>query len=130
MLRVSRYIHSLRDPTRGGLATTLNELAEQSKVGIRIEEAEIPVKDEVMGACEMLGFDPLYVANEGKMIAIVAAEDADKILKAMKKHRYGKDAAVIGEVVAGHPGRVVMKTLLGSSRIVDMLVGDLLPRIC
>ena len=130
MLKVSRNIHSLRDPTRGGLATTLNELAEQSKVGIRIEETKIPVKDAVLGACEMLGFDPLYVANEGKMVAIVAAEDARKILKAMKKHRYGKDAAIIGEVVADHPGRVVMKTLLGSSRIVDMLVGDLLPRIC
>ena len=130
MLKASRNIHSLRDPTRGGLATTLNELAEQSKVGIRIEETKIPVKDAVLGACEMLGFDPLYVANEGKMVAIVAAEDAGKILKAMKKHRYGKDAAIIGEVVADHPGRVVMKTLLGSSRIVDMLVGDLLPRIC
>jgi hydrogenase expression/formation protein HypE len=130
MLQASRNIHSLRDPTRGGLATTLNELAEQSKVGIRIEEAQIPVKDAVLGACEMLGFDPLYVANEGKMIAIVAAEDADKILKAMRKHPYGKDAAIIGEVITNHPGRVAMKTLLGSSRIVDMLVGDLLPRIC
>jgi hydrogenase expression/formation protein HypE len=130
MLKASRNIHSLRDPTRGGLATTLNELAEQSKVGIRIEETKIPVKDAVLGACEMLGLDTLYVANEGKMVAIVAAEDAGKILKAMQKHRYGKDAAIIGEVVADHPGRVVMKTLLGSSRIVDMLVGDLLPRIC
>ena len=130
MLQASRNIHSLRDPTRGGLATTLNELAEQSKVGIRIEEAQIPVKDAVLGACEMLGFDPLYVANEGKMIAIVAAEDADKILKAMRKHPYGKDATIIGEVITNHPGRVAMKTLLGSSRIVDMLVGDLLPRIC
>ena len=130
MLKASRNIHSLRDPTRGGLATTLNELAEQSKVGIRIEETKIPVKDEVIGACEMLGFDPLYVANEGKMIAIVAAEDATKILKAMQKHRYGKDAAIIGEVITEHPGRVVMTTVLGSSRIVDMLVGDLLPRIC
>ncbi|MGD1039370.1 MAG: hydrogenase expression/formation protein HypE [Dehalococcoidales bacterium] len=130
MLKASRNIHSLRDPTRGGLATTLNELAEQSKVGIRIEETQIPVKDAVLGACEMLGFDPLYVANEGKMVAIVAAEDTGKILKAMKKQRYGKDAAIIGEVVSDHPGRVVMKTLLGSSRIVDMLVGDLLPRIC
>ena len=130
MLKAGRNIHSLRDPTRGGLATTLNELAEQSKVGIRIEETKIPVKDAVLGACEMLGFDPLYVANEGKMVAIVAKEDAGKILKAMQKHRYGKDAAIIGEVIADHPGRVVMKTLLGSSRIVDMLVGDLLPRIC
>ena len=130
MLKASRNIHSLRDPTRGGLASTLNELAEQSKVGIRIEETKIPVKEAVLGACEMLGFDPLYVANEGKMVAIVAKEDAAKILKAMKKHHYGKDAAIIGEVVAENPGRVVMKTLLGSSRIVDMLTGDLLPRIC
>ena len=130
MLKASRNIHSLRDPTRGGLATTLNELAEQSKVGISIEETKIPVRDEVMGACEMLGFDPLYVANEGKLVAIVAARDAEKIIKAMKKHRYGKNAEIIGEVIAEHPGRVVMKTVLGSSRIVDMLVGDLLPRIC
>jgi hydrogenase expression/formation protein HypE len=130
MLKASRNIHSLRDPTRGGLATTLNELAEQSKVGIRIEETKIPVRDEVTGACEMLGFDPLYVANEGKMIAIVAEEDAEKVLKAMRKHRYGKDAAIIGEVIVEHPGRVVMTTVLGSSRIVDMLAGDLLPRIC
>jgi len=105
MLKAGHNIHSLRDPTRGGLATTLNELAEQSKVGIRIEETKIPVKDAVLGACEMLGFDPLYVANEGKMVAIVAKEDAGKILKAMQKHRYGKDAAIIGEVIADHPGR-------------------------
>jgi hydrogenase expression/formation protein HypE len=130
MLKVSKNIRCLRDPTRGGLATTLNELAEQSKVGIRIEEAKIPVREEVLGACEMLGLDPLYIANEGKLIAIVAREDAEKVLKAMKKHRYGKNAVIIGEVIAGHPGRVVMKTMLGSSRIVDMLVGDLLPRIC
>ncbi|MCX6002992.1 MAG: hydrogenase expression/formation protein HypE [Chloroflexi bacterium] len=130
MLKVSRNIHCLRDPTRGGLATTLNELSEQSKVGIRIEEAKIPVRDEVFGACEMLGFDPLYVANEGKLVAIVAEEDAEKILKAMRRHPYGKNAVIIGEVISEHPGRVVMKTLLGSSRIVDMLTGDLLPRIC
>lgn len=130
MSKASRNIHSLRDPTRGGLATTLNELAEQSRVGISIEESRIPVRDEVLGACEMLGLDPLYVANEGKLLAIVADEDAQKVLKAMKAHRYGKNAVVIGEVTAKHPGRVVMRTLLGSTRIVDMLVGDLLPRIC
>jgi len=130
MLKASRNIHCLRDPTRGGLATTLNELAEQSKVGIRIEEAKIPVREEVVGACEMLGFDPLYVANEGKLIAMVAEEDAEKVLRVMKRHPYGKNAVVIGEVITEHPGRVVMKTLLGSSRIVDMLTGDLLPRIC
>jgi len=130
MLASSKNIHSLRDPTRGGLATTLNELAKQSKVGIRIEESTIPVRDEVMGACEMLGLDPLYIANEGKLIAIVARNNTGKILAAMKRNRYGKNAAIIGEVIAEHPGRVVMKTQLGSSRIVDMLVGEPLPRIC
>jgi hydrogenase expression/formation protein HypE len=130
ILMASQNIHSLRDPTRGGLATTLNELAKQSKVGIRIEESKIPVRDEVAGACEMLGLDPLYIANEGKFIAMVAREDADKILTAMKRNRYGQDAVIIGEVTAEHPGRVVMKTVLGSSRIVDMLVGEPLPRIC
>jgi len=130
MLNASRNIHCLRDPTRGGLATTLNELAEQSKVSIRIEEEKVPVREEVLAACEMLGFDPLYVANEGKMVAVVAAGDADKVLKAMRGNRYGKEAAIIGEVGAEHPGRVVMNTCLGASRIVDMLVGDILPRIC
>jgi hydrogenase expression/formation protein HypE len=130
MLKASPKIHALRDPTRGGLATSLNELAQQSKVSIRIEEAKIPVREEVSAACEMLGFDPLYVANEGKMIAIVPPGDADSVLKAMSKNKYGKDAAIIGEVTAGNPGRVTMKTVLGSSRIVDMLTGDLLPRIC
>jgi len=130
MLNASPNIHCLRDPTRGGLATSLNELAKQSKVSIRIEEEKIPVREEVLAACEMLGFDPLYVANEGKLVAIVPDEDADKVLKAMRENRYGKGAAIIGEVKAEHPGRVVMKTCLGASRIVDMLVGDLLPRIC
>jgi hydrogenase expression/formation protein HypE len=130
MLGASPNIHCLRDPTRGGLATSLNELAKQSKVSIRIEEQKIPVREEVLAACEMLGFDPLYVANEGKLVAIVPSEDADKVLQAMRKNRYGKGAAIIGEVGAEHPGRVVMKTVLGASRIVDMLVGDLLPRIC
>ncbi len=130
MLAVSLDIHCLRDPTRGGLATTLNELAKQSKVSIRIEEEKIPVREEVLAACELLGFDPLYVANEGKLVAIVPAKDADKILKAMRENHYGTGAAIIGEVKAEHPGRVVMKTCLGTSRIVDMLVGDLLPRIC
>ncbi len=130
MLAVSSNIHCLRDPTRGGLATTLNELAKQSKVSIRIEEEKIPVREEVLAACEMLGFDPLYIANEGKLVAIVPAKDADKILKAMRENHYGTSAAIIGEVKAEHPGRVVMKTCLGASRIVDMLVGDLLPRIC
>ena len=130
MMAASRQIHALRDPTRGGLATTLNELASQSKVGIRIEEEKIPVRDEVRGACEMLGIDPLYVANEGKLVALVHPEEAEAVLKKMRQHRYGQSAAIIGEVRSDHPGRVVMKTTLGASRIVDMLVGDPLPRIC
>jgi hydrogenase expression/formation protein HypE len=130
ILAASSNIHSLRDPTRGGLATTLNELAKQSRVSIRIEEEKVLVRDEVLAACEMLGFDPLYVANEGKLVAIVPPEDTDKVLKVMRENHYGKDAAIIGEVRAEHPGRVVMKTCLGSSRIIDMLVGDILPRIC
>ena len=130
MLAASSNIHCLRDPTRGGLATTLNELAKQSRVSIRIEEEKVLVRDEVLAACEMLGFDPLYVANEGKLVAIVPPEDADKVLRVMRKNHYGKEAAIIGEVRAEHAGRVVMKTCLGSSRIIDMLVGDILPRIC
>jgi len=130
MLEVSHQIRSLRDPTRGGLATTLNELAAQSKVGIRIEEDKIPVREEVAAACEMLGLDPLYVANEGKLVAIVAPEAAEAVLNRMRQNIYGQEAAIIGEVREEHPGRVVMKTRLGASRIVDMLVGDLLPRIC
>ena len=130
MLGASLNINCLRDPTRGGLATTLNELAGQSKVNIRIEEKAIPVREAVLGACEMLGFDPLYVANEGKLVAIVPPEDADKVLKAMKNNKYGREAVIIGEVADGPAGRVVMKTVLGAHRIVDMLVGDLLPRIC
>jgi hydrogenase expression/formation protein HypE len=130
MLRVSSGIHSMRDPTRGGLATTLNELARQSSVGIAIEEAEIPVKEEVKAACELLGLDPIYVANEGKLVAIVDPADADQILARMRKNRYGRDAVIIGEVTSQHPGKVVMRTKLGPSRIVDMLSGELLPRIC
>jgi hydrogenase expression/formation protein HypE len=130
MMAASRRIHTMRDPTRGGLATTLNELAAQSKVGIRIAEEAIPVREEVRGACEMLGIDPLYVANEGKLVALVHPEDADAVIERMRHHRYGKNAAIIGEVRPDHPGRVVMRTTLGASRIVDMLVGDPLPRIC
>ena len=130
MLNASPDIHCLRDPTRGGLATSLNELARQSGVSVRIDEGKIPVREEVLAACEMLGFDPLYVANEGKLVAIVPAGTADKVLRAMRENRYGEGAAIIGEVDGGRPGRVVMRTTLGASRIVDMLVGDLLPRIC
>jgi len=130
MLEASRRIHCLRDPTRGGLATTLNEFARQSPVGIRIEEDRIPIRDGVRGACELLGFDPLYIANEGKLIAIVPPDDAGKILTKMKRNKYGADSVVIGEVTDDHKGRVILKTRLGASRILDMLSGELLPRIC
>jgi len=130
MLEASPQIHSLRDPTRGGLATTLNEFAKQSKAGIKIEEEKIPIHDGVRAACELLGFDPLYVANEGKLVAIVAPSDAEKVLAKMKRNQYGAEAAIIGEVTDEHKGKVIMKTRLGASRIVDMLSGELLPRIC
>lgn len=130
MLAASANIHCLRDPTRGGLATTLNDFAVQSKAGIRVEENKIPVNKAVLAACELLGFDPLHIANEGKLAAAVAAEDAESILDAMKRNKYGNQAAIIGEVVKEHPGQVVMKTSLGASRIIDMPVGELLPRIC
>lgn len=130
ILKASARIHCLRDPTRGGLATTLNELAAQSNVGIVVVEDKIPVKESVKAACELLGFDPVYVANEGKLVAIVKPNDADKVLAKMKQSSYGRDAAIIGEVTDVHPSKVVMKTKLGPSRIVDMLSGELLPRIC
>jgi hydrogenase expression/formation protein HypE len=130
MLATSTNIHCLRDPTRGGLATTLNDFAEQSIVGIKIEEDRIPTDKAVLAACELLGFDPLYIANEGKVVAVVAPADADSILAKIKRNKYGARATIIGEVVAEHPGQVVMKTSLGASRIVDMPVGELLPRIC
>lgn len=130
MLDVSHLINCLRDPTRGGLATTLNEIAGQSGVGIELRESAIPIKDEVRGACELLGLDPFYVANEGKLIAVVDENVADAILAAMKQSRYGEDATVIGRITAEHPGRVVIRTPYGSSRILDMLSGELLPRIC
>ncbi|PPD57975.1 hydrogenase expression/formation protein HypE [Dehalogenimonas etheniformans] len=130
MLKASGNIHVLRDPTRGGLASTLNEIAAQSGVGIEIDESKIPVKDAVRSACELLGFDPLYVANEGKMIVIATPGDAEKVLAAVRSNRYGADAAVIGEVTSEHKNRVVLRTALGARRIVDMLSGELLPRIC
>lgn len=130
MLKVTKDIRVLRDPTRGGVATTLNEIAGQSGVGILLEEKNIPVRDEVMAACELLGFDPLYVANEGKLLAVVPAGSAGAVVEAMRRHRYGAEARVIGEVTAEHPGKVVLKTAIGGSRIIDMLVGEQLPRIC
>jgi hydrogenase expression/formation protein HypE len=123
-------IHVLRDPTRGGLATTLNEIAEQSGVVIELNEQAIPVKPQVRAACEMLGFDPLYVASEGKLVAMVKAEDAGKILAAMKSHQYGVDAAIIGSVVAKGEPKVRLRTAIGGTRLVDMLPGEMLPRIC
>jgi hydrogenase expression/formation protein HypE len=123
-------IHCLRDPTRGGLATTLNELARQSGVGMRIREADIPVRPEVQAACELLGLDPLYVANEGKLIAICPSGDAETLLAAMQAHPLGAQAALIGEVVADPHQFVQMQTRLGGGRIVDWLAGEQLPRIC
>jgi hydrogenase expression/formation protein HypE len=130
MLNACRDIHCLRDPTRGGLATTLNELAGQSGVSIRIDEESIPIREEVLAACEILGLDPLYIANEGKLVAVVPAGDADRVLRAMRGNPHGGEACIIGEVQAENPGRVTMQTRIGSSRIVDMLTGDPLPRIC
>ena len=122
--------NAMRDPTRGGLAATLNEWAESSRVGIRIFEEHIPVKPPVTGACEILGIDPLYVANEGKLVAAVAREAAEAVLSAMRAHPLGRDAAIIGEAVADKPGMVTMQTRIGGWRIVDMPVGEQLPRIC
>jgi hydrogenase expression/formation protein HypE len=122
--------HVLRDPTRGGLASTLNEIAAQAGVGIRLDEAAIPLSEEVRGACEILGLDPLYVANEGKMLAIVAPDAAAEALAAMRAHPLGTEAAVIGEVVEEHPGKVFLRSRIGGMRVVDMLSGEQLPRIC
>ncbi len=130
MFSVSTSIHVLRDPTRGGVGTALNEIAQKSRVGVTIVENRIPLRPQVAGICELLGFDPLYLANEGKLLAIVAAEHAGRILDVIRQNEYGRDAAVIGEVVADHPGRVTMETRIGGHRIVDMLTGEQLPRIC
>jgi len=129
MLSVSRNIRCLRDPTRGGLATTLNELAIQSNVCIIIDEVNIPINESVKGACELLGYDPLYIANEGVLVAIVPTDEASNILKKMRENKYGQDAQIIGKVIA-EPNKVLLKTALGTTRIVDMLSGELLPRIC
>ncbi len=126
----ARHLRLMRDPTRGGLAATLNEVANQSKVGIRLEEDAIPVKPEVAAACEFLGLDPLNVANEGKLIAVVAPEGADAVLAAMRAHPQGRDAAIIGEVIEDDQFFVQMTTSFGGGRIVDWLSGEQLPRIC
>lgn len=130
MLAVEPDIHVLRDPTRGGLATTLNEIASASSVGIEIEETAVPIHPEVQAASEILGLDPFYVANEGKLVAFVPAHSARSILDAMRAHPLGAEASIIGRVVAEHPGRVSLRTPLGTRRILDMLVGEQLPRIC
>jgi hydrogenase expression/formation protein HypE len=123
-------VHVLRDPTRGGVASALNEIADAAGVEIRLDESRIPLREEVRGACEILGLDPLYVANEGKCLVLVAAAAADRVLEAMRSHPLGRDSAVIGEIVDGTRGRVVMRSRIGGSRVVDMLSGEQLPRIC
>jgi hydrogenase expression/formation protein HypE len=130
MLGVTTDLHVLRDPTRGGVATSLNEIAKAAGVGIELTESALPVPEAVANACSFLGLDPLYVANEGKLLAIVAREDADAVLAGMRAHPLGSDAAVIGECVAAHPGMVVTKTAFGATRVVDTPIGEQLPRIC
>jgi len=130
MVELVPDIHVLRDPTRGGLATTLNEIAQQSKVGMQLVEDDVPVHPDVKAACELLGLDPLYVANEGKLICICAPEHAQDLLAAMRSHEFGKNAAIVGEVVEDEHGFVQMETTFGGSRIVDWLAGEQLPRIC
>ncbi len=124
------HVHVLRDPTRGGVASALNEIAEAAQVGVSLVEASIPIQDEVRAACEILGFDPLYVANEGRALAIVAPEAADAVLDAMRKHEHGRAAVAIGSVTDAHPGRVFLRSRVGGRRVVDMLSGEQLPRIC
>jgi hydrogenase expression/formation protein HypE len=130
MLQASPGIHVLRDPTRGGLATTLNEIALQSQVALVIEENKVPIHEGVRAACEMLGYDPLYVANEGKLVAMVAAHAAAEVVEAMRRDPHGQEATIIGEVTAQPEGRVLLRTGIGGTRVVDMLAGEMLPRIC
>jgi hydrogenase expression/formation protein HypE len=130
MLETGAEIRCLRDPTRGGLSSTLNEIASRSRVGMTLEERAIPIREEVRGACEMLGLDPLYVANEGKLVAIVDPDATELLLEVMRRHSFGRNAQIIGAVTEKDPGLVVMRTTLGTTRIVDMLAGDQLPRIC
>ena len=130
MLEACPEIRCMRDPTRGGLSSALNELATASNVGVELEEAMIPLRPEVRGACEMLGLDPLYVANEGKLIAVVPAADGERLLEAMRGHPLGRSAAIIGDIVAEHPGMVIMRSVVGGTRVVTMLAGEQLPRIC
>jgi hydrogenase expression/formation protein HypE len=124
------FLHCLRDPTRGGVATTLNEIAKRAGVGMVLREQSIPVRESVKGACEVLGLDPLYVANEGKLIAVVSPRAADAVLQQMQRHELGVHASIIGEVVEDHPGMVLMKTEIGGTRVLDVMFGEQLPRIC
>ena len=130
LLKVTQNIHVLRDPTRGGLASSLNEIAKSSETGIEIFENEIPINEEVKGACEILGFDPLYIANEGKILVFVPESESLKVLEAMRASRYGKESRIIGRVSDDHKKIVKLKTSIGTSRIVDMISGEQLPRIC
>ncbi|WP_460356951.1 hydrogenase expression/formation protein HypE [Mycobacterium sp. ZZG] len=130
MVATGADLHALRDPTRGGLAATLNEIARAAGAGVSVDERALPVPAAVRDACSMLGLDPLYVANEGKLVAFVAAADADRVLAAMRAHPLGARAAVIGTCVAEHPGMVVARTALGGTRVVDLPIGEQLPRIC
>ncbi|MGB7444779.1 MAG: hydrogenase expression/formation protein HypE [Coleofasciculaceae cyanobacterium] len=130
ILATCPQVHAMRDATRGGLATVLNEFALASNLGIRLNEQSIPIRGEVKGLCEILGLDPLYLANEGKLVVVVPRSHADSVLSAMKSHPAGKDACIVGEVTPSPPGVVMMQTIFDSERIVDMLVGDQLPRIC
>ena len=130
MLAACPDIHCLRDATRGGLATVLNEFAVSSQVGIRLQEQALPIKPEVRGACEMLGLDVLYMANEGKLVAVVPRSHADAVLAAMRAHSAGQGSAIVGEVLTEPAGHVVLQTVFGGERVVDMLVGEQLPRIC
>jgi hydrogenase expression/formation protein HypE len=130
ILATTPDVHVFRDPTRGGITSALSEIAQAARVGIRLDEASIPISEEVKGACEILGLDPLYVANEGKLLAIVPAEAASAVLATIRAHQLGTDAAIIGEVTDDHPGFVTMKTRVGGTRVVDMLSGEQLPRIC
>ena len=130
MLSVCKDIHVLRDPTRGGIGTALNEIAGRSEIGIEIYEEKIPIENQVAGICELLGLDPLYVANEGKLLAFVGPHHAEKVLATVRDDEFGKDAVIIGHAVTDNPGKVFMKTRIGGTRIVDMLTGEQLPRIC
>ncbi len=130
LLKAAPGTRAIRDATRGGVATVLNEIADASGVSISIDEERTPLRPEVKGFCEILGLDPLYLANEGKLVAVVPPSEADAALAALRSHAFGRDAAAIGEVGDGEPGRVTMRTVFGGTRIVDMLVGEQLPRIC